>query len=83
MPMKKPCRLELNNSGAWKLIGKLDADDETQSDLVLNAAEKLIASLHNNPDPKHCPTMRVCTDDPMPCVLMRWDLEHGWVDATA
>ena len=24
--MKKPCRLEINNTGAWKLIGRFDAD---------------------------------------------------------
>ena len=26
--MRKACRLELNNSGAWKLLGIFDAADE-------------------------------------------------------
>ena len=45
--MSKPCRLELNNSGAWKLLGRFDAADEEHSSLVMDAAEDLIKTLHN------------------------------------
>lgn len=55
---RKPVRLELNNSGAWKVLGRFDADDDFQASLVLDAAEELFTTLHNSEDPKHCPTMR-------------------------
>lgn len=77
----KPVKLELNNSGAWKRLGSFDAEDDTQSDLVLDAAENLVKALHNSEDPKRCPTMRVCIDDALGAVLMRWDLTNGWHDA--
>lgn len=79
--MKKPVRLELNNSGSWKVLGRFDAADEDQSALVLDAAEELIKTLHNSDDPKRCPTLRVSMDDRLQQVLMRWDLLGGWRDA--
>lgn len=78
---KKPVRLELNNSGSWKVLGRFDAADDDQSALVFDAAEELIKTLHNSEDPKRCPTMRVSMDDGLGAVLMRWDLEGGWRDA--
>ena len=77
----KPCRLELNNSGAWKLLGTFDAADDEQTSLVLDAAEDLIKTLHNSEDPKRCPTLRVSIDDAAGFVLLRWDIERGWRDA--
>ena len=77
----KPVRLELNNSGAWKLLGRFDAADDDQVDLVLDAAEDLVKTLHNSEDPKGCPSLRVSMDDHLQQVLMRWDLERGWRDA--
>jgi hypothetical protein len=79
--MLKPCRLELNNSGSWKLLGRFDAADDDQSFLVLDAAEDLIRTLLNSEDPKGCPTLRVSVDEALGAVLMRWDLEGGWRDA--
>ncbi len=78
---KKPVRLELNNSGSWKVLGRFDAADDEQSSLVLDAAEDLIKTLHNSEDPKRCPTLRVSMDDSLQQVLMRWSLELGWRDA--
>lgn len=66
------CRLELNNSGCWKLIGRFDAADDDQRALVLDAAEQLVKTLHNNEDSKHCPTMRVSMDGAINDVLVRW-----------
>ena len=77
----KPVRLELNNSGSWKVLGRFDAADDEQSSLVLDAAEDLIKTLHNSEDPKRCPTLRVSMDDGLGAVLMRWSLEGGWRDA--
>lgn len=77
----KPCRLELNNSGAWKVLGRFDAADDEQTALVLDAAETLVKTLHNSEDPKRCPTLRVSIDDGLGPVLLRWELELGWRDA--
>lgn len=79
--MKKPVRIELNNSGAWKLLGRFDAADDDQTSLVLDAAETLVQTLNNGEPAKRCPTLRVSMDDALASVLMRWDLESGWRDA--
>lgn len=80
----KPVRLELNNSGSWKVLGRFDAADDEQTSLVLDAAEQLVNTLHNSEDPKRCPTMRVSMDVPggdSTClVLLRWSLLEGWRD---
>ena len=78
--MKKPIRLELNNSGSWKVLGRFDADDEDQTGLVLDAAETLVKTLHNSEDAKRCPVLRVTIDDALQTVLLRWDIERGWRD---
>lgn len=77
--MKKPVRLELNNTGSWKVLGHFDAADDEQTALVLDAAEALVKTLHNSEDPKGCATLRVSID--AITVLLRWDLERGWRDA--
>ena len=74
----KPVRLEINNFGAWKLLGYLDAADEEQASLVMDAAEKLVVTLHNSETPKGCPTLRISTDEALPVVLMRWAHGSGW-----
>lgn len=79
--MQKPCRLELNNSGSWKLLGKFDAADDEQSALVLDAAEELVKTLHNSEATKGCPTLRVSMDDALGSTLLRWQIERGWYDA--
>ena len=79
--MKKPVRLEFNNSGAWKVLGRFDAADGHHTDMVLDAASDLVSILHNTEDPKRCPTLLVSIDDSMQQVLMRWSLTTGWRDA--
>jgi hypothetical protein len=79
--MKKSVRLELNNSGSWKVLGRFDAADDEHTSLVLDAAEDLIKTLHNSEDPKRCPTLRVSIDDALGSVLLRWELARGWYDA--
>jgi hypothetical protein len=79
--MNKPVRLEFNNSGAWKVLGRFDEADDEHASLVLDAAEELVKTLHNCEDSKRCPTLRVSMDDGLGAVLMRWDLENGWRDA--
>lgn len=79
--MKKPVRLELNNAGSWKLLGKFDAADEGQAALVMDAAEELVKTLNNGGPAKQCPTLRVSFDDALQESLMRWSIERGWYDA--
>lgn len=79
--MQKPVRLELNNSGSWKVLGRFDAADDEQTSLVLDAAQDLVKTLHNSEDAKRCPTLRVSIDDNLQQVLLRWDLLRGWRDA--
>lgn len=81
MAMQKPVKLEINNSGAWKKLGCFDAADDEQAALVLDAAETLVQTLHNNEDPKGCPTMRVAIADSLQEVLYYWHIERGWHDA--
>lgn len=81
--MKKPARLELNNSGAWKLMGKFDAAEEDATDAIMNAAEALAQAL-NDPACKRpgLVSLRISTDEQHPLVLMSWTQSRGtWVDA--
>ena len=81
----KPVNLELNNSGSWKRLGSFDAADEGQAELVMDAAEELIKTLHNSEDPKHCPTLRIVADrrEGVDVVLLRWELQRRWYDAVS
>ena len=77
--MKKPVRLEINNSGAWKLLGRFDAADDEASDDLLNDAERLAQSLSECGNRL---TLRVSCADAPHLVLMHWnDAESGWRDA--
>ena len=80
MKHSKPVKLELNNSGSWKRLGAFDAADEDQAALVMDAAEELVKTLHNSEDPRRCPNMRICVDDSLGIVLLRWELQRGWYD---
>lgn len=79
--IKKPVRLELNNSGSWKVLGRFDAADDEHTSLVMDAAEELVKTLHNCEDPKRCPTLRISVDDSLGAVTARWALDTGWTDA--
>lgn len=79
--IKKPVRLELNNSGSWKVLGRFDAADDWHAGLVLVAAEELVKTLNNGGPAKRCSTLRVSMDDGLGAVLLRWSLDQGWTDA--
>jgi hypothetical protein len=81
--MPKPCRLELNNSGAWKLLARFDAANADPTDEIMNAAEQLAKAIN---DPASGRTthvsLRISTDDAHPDTIMRWTHERGmWFDA--
>lgn len=48
-----------NNSGAWKTLGRFDAADRDQAELVMARAEELVAALNNGGPAKGCPTLRL------------------------
>lgn len=78
--MNKPCRLELNNSGSWKLLGKFDAADDGSTSDIMNAAASLVDAL-NEASGGRPATLRISTDDTHPCTLMRHNSrEEGWRD---
>lgn len=80
--MKKPCRLELNNSGSWKVLGRFDAADEEHAALVLDAAEELIKTLNNGAPARQCASLRISKDDALGDVLARWTADRScWYDA--
>lgn len=80
--MTKPCRLELNNSGAWKLLGLFDAADDNVSDNVLTASASLAEALNAaSGSDRAAVTLRVSTNETQPVVLMRWQsADLGWRD---
>ena len=79
----KPCRLELNNSGAWKLLARFDAANEEDADALMAAAQALAEAINDTSSGRTPGTsLRVSTDEACPLTLMRWTHERGlWVDA--
>jgi len=79
----KPCRLELNNSGAWKLLAKFDAANAEDTDALMNAAESLAKAINDTSSGRKPGTsLRVATDETSPVMLTLWTHERGiWFDA--
>ncbi|MGJ7611809.1 MULTISPECIES: hypothetical protein [unclassified Variovorax] len=72
---RKPVKLQLNNSGAWKDVIHFDAVNDVSSEHVLDAANTL-----GNLD-AHRVTFRVVTEGQLPEVLMTWNKADGWKKA--
>lgn len=81
----KRCRLEWNNSGAWKLLGAFDADAGPPADAVMNAASELLDALNTRASGRHVMSRgRISTDDTPPLVLMYHEGDgQGWKEAPA
>jgi len=86
----KPCRLEWNNTGAWKLLATFDAANEDAADEILQAAGHLLAAVNDPASGRPClVSARITTDEQPPIVLMRWQRDAcddagsmgAWVDA--
>ena len=67
----RPVQLQINNTGAWKTLARFDAGDGEAADKA-HAAGQLLGEL----SPKA--TLRIATDEALPCVLTRWTAEDGW-----
>jgi hypothetical protein len=76
--MNKPIRLEINDSGSWRTIGRFDAADDEQTASVMAAAEQLVHALWWDASGK-CATLRASIDATN--VLLRWTYTTGWRDA--
>ena len=79
--MSKPVRLEINNSGAWKVIGRFDAASDLADDILMCAAhlaDALNSPLSGRPG---IVTLRVSMAEAPHPVLMYWDgASAGWVE---
>ena len=70
---KKPVRLEVNNSGSWKLVCRFDAADADQADAAMEGAECLMRAAGGRSP------WRISSDESLLQVLMRLeDLAKGW-----
>lgn len=76
--MAQTARLEINDAGSWRVIGRFDYADDEQTANVLNAAEQLAHALWWDGEGQ-CPTLRVSIDATR--VLCRWQYTRGWRDA--
>lgn len=73
LTMAKPVRLEVNNSGAWKLVLRFDAACEHQADAAMGGAEQLLRAAGGRG------AWRISSDESLPLVLMRLEsVEQGW-----
>lgn len=69
-------RLELNNSGAWKLLARFDAANADDRVDVLTCAERLVDALASVGATGV--TLRVSTDESIPRSLTVFDRQRGW-----
>lgn len=67
--MKRPCELQVNNSGAWKNVASFDAGDGPTQALLLQGAELIASAVDSK--------FRVITKHEQPLVLMHCD-KAGW-----
>lgn len=74
----KMVRLEINDSGSWRVIGRFDCADDAQANEVLDSAARLAHAL-GWASTDRCPKLRVSIDATN--VLMRWTHSTGWRDA--
>lgn len=74
---KRPIALQVNNSGAWKTVARLDAGETATCDSALDAANTL-----GSCDESGRTTWRVITQDGLDDVLLRWCKSEGWKAVT-
>jgi len=71
--MSRPCKLQINTSGAWRDLLKFDIDT-VDSDALQDAAADLVRAA----DPTDRTSLRITMADSLQTTLIRWDAEHGW-----
>lgn len=71
--MNRPCKLQINTSGAWRDLLKFDIDT-VDSDALQDAAADLVRAA----DPTDRTSLRITMADSLQTVLLRWDAMRGW-----
>lgn len=74
--MPRPCKLQINSTGAWRDVLKFDID-AVDSVALMDAASNLLAIA----DPDGRMALRIATADAFQTALIRWEAKKGWVDA--
>lgn len=77
VPAARPVRLEINNSGAWKLLATFDAGDDALTEKA-RAAGQLLGELGGERT-----SLRICTNEALPVVLVRWTAPRGWAEVAS
>lgn len=74
--MSRPCKLQINNSGAWRDVVRFDIDAQ-DAEAIQAAAVNLVVLA----DPTGRTSLRIATADAFQKALIRWDAKKGWVNA--
>jgi len=69
---KKPVKLQVNNSGAWKDVVRFDAADAHAAGEVMGAAETL-GRIDGGKT-----TFRIVMENSLSTSLYRWSSQNGW-----
>lgn len=71
--MSRPCKLQINTSGAWRDLLRFDIDTIDADALQVAAAELVSIA-----DPEGRTTLRITIADSLQSVIVRWDAKKGW-----
>jgi len=74
--MARPCKLQINSSGAWRDVLRFDLD-ETDVEALQVAAANLVLIANGGGKTG----LRITAADAFQTALIRWDAKKGWVDA--
>lgn len=75
--MSRPCKLQINSTGAWRDVVRFDIDHGNEHE-IQHAAEELV----NAADLEGRTTMRIVINDGVsPVPLLHWNAKEGWVKA--
>jgi len=74
--MSRPCKLQINTSGAWRDVLRFDLDEVDAEALQVAAANLIIIA-----DPDGRTSLRIATADAFQRALIRWDAAKGWAEA--
>lgn len=75
--MGRPCKLQINTSGAWRDVLRLDLDDVVDHGALQDAAADLVRIA----DPSGRTSLRITVADSLQTTIVRWDAKNGWRQA--
>ncbi len=71
--MTRPCKLQINQTGAWRDVVRFDLDGVDEVALTATASHLVQIA-----DPAGRTTLRIVVADVYAAPLLRWDREKGW-----